>query len=83
MIYKVILSLEAVEDVLRITMNNQNKASVFNASKLLQEMLTTDPTVTGEYLSEELYFLDQTPLRAFYTVDPDQMIVEIVNVNQV
>ena len=82
MIYKVILALEAVEDVLRITMESQTKAAVINASKQMQEFLKTAPALAGEHLSEGLYFLDREPLRAFYTIDVEEMLVEIVNVKQ-
>jgi hypothetical protein len=41
------------------------------------------PTAAGEHLSEGLYFIDREPLRGFYTIDADEMPVEIVNVKQV
>ncbi len=83
MIYSVILSLEAVEDVLRITLSSQSKAAVVNASKQMQEALRDDPAGAGEHLSKGLYFIDREPLRAFYTVDVNEMLVEIVNVKEV
>jgi len=42
-IYDVILPLEAVEDVLRITMASQSKSSIINASRQFQESLKTNP----------------------------------------
>jgi hypothetical protein len=81
--YDVGLSLEAVEDVLRITMASQAKSAVVNASKQLQEALREDPAQAGEHLSEGLYFIDREPLRAFYTIDVENVSVEIVNVKQV
>lgn len=81
--YDVVLSLEAVEDVLRITMASQSKAAVVNASKQLQEALHVDPKEAGKHLSEGLHFIDREPLRAFYTIDVDAMSVEIVYVKQV
>jgi hypothetical protein len=30
-----------------------------------------------------LYFIDREPLRGFYTIDTNEMLVEIVNVKQV
>ena len=67
--YDVIFSLEAVEDVLRITMLSHSKAAVLKASKQIQAALVDDPTDAGEHLSEGLYFIDQEPLRGFYTID--------------
>jgi hypothetical protein len=81
--YEVLFSLEAVEDVLRITMETQAKPAVANASKQLQEALTNNPAQTGEHLSEGLYYIDRNPLRAFYTINVEDMTVEIVNVKLV
>ena len=83
MIYEVVLSLEAVEDVLRITLASGAKSNVINASKELQDALRSDPAAVGEHLSEGLYFIDREPLRGFYTIDTNEMLVEIVNVKQV
>jgi hypothetical protein len=80
--YDVVLSMEAVEDVLRITMASGSKAEVVNASKQIQEALRSDPAAAGEHLSEGLYFIDREPLRGFFTIDVDEMSVEIVNVKQ-
>lgn len=83
MIYEIVLSLEAVEDVLRITLTSGAKAKVISASKEMQDALRSDPADAGEHLSEGLYFIDREPLRVFYTIDTNKMIVEIVTVKQV
>ena len=81
--YEVVLSMDAVEDVLRITMASGSKSEVVNASKQIQEALRSDPAAAGEHLSEGLYFIDREPLRGFFTIDVDELLVEIVNVKQV
>lgn len=81
--YEVALSMEAVEDVLRITMASGSKSAVVNASRQMQEALRSDPAAAGEHLSEGLYYIDRDPLRGFFTIDVDEMTVEIVNVKQV
>ena len=81
--YEVVLSMDAVEDVLRITMASGSKSEVVNASTQIQEALRSDPAAAGEHLSEGLYFIDREPLRGFFTIDVDEMLVEIVNVKQV
>jgi hypothetical protein len=81
--YDVVLSMDAVEDVLRITMASGEKSEVVNASKQIQEALRSDPVAAGEHLSEGLYFIDREPLRGFFTIDVDDMLVEIVNVKRV
>ena len=81
MTYEVILSIEAVEDVLRITLSSgAKKPQVLQASKRIQESLKSDPAAEGEFLSEGQYFIDHEPLRAFFIIDVQEMIVEIVNV---
>lgn len=82
MIYDVYLSMEAVEDVLRITTTSGAKSDVVNASRQIQDSLRADPESTGVHLSEGLYYIDREPLRAFFAVDQDAMSVEIVNVKQ-
>ena len=81
--YRVVLSLEAVEDVLRITILSRSKTSVIDASRQLHEALKQDPEVAGSHLSEGLYFIDREPLRAFFTIYDDEATVEIVSVKQV
>ncbi len=81
--YDVVLSMEAVEDVLRIAIASRAKSEVVNASRQLQEALRIDPAAAGEHLSEGLYFIDREPLRGFFTINVDQLLVEIVNVKQV
>jgi hypothetical protein len=80
--YEVVFSLEALADVLRITMASGSKTQIVNASKQIQEALRCDPAAAGEHLSEGLYFIDHEPLRAFFTIDVADMLVEIVNVKQ-
>lgn len=82
MSYDVVLSMDAVEDVLRITMASGAKREIMDASQRIQVVLRSDPAAAGYYLSEGLYFVDREPLRAFFTIDIDQMLVEIVNVKQ-
>ena len=80
MIYEVILSLEAVEDVLRITIAGHSKKSIVDATSNLQETLKNDPHEAGTHLSEGLYYVDREPLRAFFTIDDEALVIEIVNV---
>jgi hypothetical protein len=80
--YQVILSLEAVEDVLRITLSGQSKAAIIEASQQLQEALKVGPREVGKHLSEGLYYIDREPLRAFFTIDDGSATVEIVCVRR-
>ncbi len=80
--YEVEFTLEAVEDVSRVTIASGSKTQVVNASKQIQEALRIDPAAAGEHLSEGLYFIDREPLRAFFTIDVADMLVAIVNVKR-
>lgn len=57
--YDVLFSLEAVDDVSRITIASRAKAAVVNASRRIQEALNNNPAEAGEHLSEGLYFIDR------------------------
>lgn len=83
MSYQVNFSLEAVNDVLRITLLSQTKAAVISASQDLQNALKYDPANSGQHLSEGLYCIDCAPLRAFYIISVAELQVEIVNVKHV
>jgi hypothetical protein len=80
--YDVVLSIDAVEDVLRIAMASGEKSQVIHASRQIQEGLRSEPAAAGDHLSEGLYFLDCGPLRAFYTIDVEETVVEIVHVKR-
>ncbi len=82
MTYHVILSLNAIEDILRITMFDQSKAVVFEASAQLQSSLAINPKQAGRHLSEGLFYIDREPLRAFFEIDDDNATVEIVRVRR-
>ncbi|TWU01018.1 hypothetical protein Pla52n_43890 [Stieleria varia] len=64
-------------------MASGSKSEVVKASTQIQGALKPDPVAAGDHLSEGLYFIDREPLRGFYTIDVDEMLVEIVNVKQV
>ncbi|WP_425617826.1 hypothetical protein NA78x_001515 [Anatilimnocola sp. NA78] len=83
MSYAVNFSLEAVEEIMRITMASPAKAAVINASKQLQEALKENPADAGMHLSEGLYYIDCEPLRAFYAISADERLVEVVNVKPI
>ena len=67
MSYKVVLSMEAVEDVLRITMASGAKSKIVIASSQIQEALRADPAEAGEHLSEGLYYIGEFTCRSRLT----------------
>jgi hypothetical protein len=41
--------------------------------------LENDPAEKGDFLSEGLYYIDEQPLRAFFLIDTESMVVEITD----
>jgi hypothetical protein len=79
--YHVNFTLEALEDLFRIS-TSQAKAALVGSKQLL-EILRDNPVEAGKHLSEGLYCIDCDPLRAFYIIDAEKLAVEIVTVKQI
>ena len=79
MIYDVEFSLDAAAELLRITDVVGSAMSVLRAADQIRRHLENDPADKGEFLSEGLYYIDEQPLRAFFLIDLDAMVVEITD----
>lgn len=79
MIYDVEFSLEAAGELLRITEVVGSAVSVLQAAEAIRRKLEDDPADKGEFLSEGLYYIDEEPLRAFFLIDVESMVVEITD----
>ena len=79
MIYDVEFSLDAAAELLRIAEVVGSALSVLKAADEIRHQLENDPADHGEFLSEGLYYIDQAPLRAFFLIDVDSMVVEITD----
>ena len=79
MIYDVEFSLDAAAELLRIAEVVGSAFSVLQAADEIRHQLENDPADQGEFLSEGLYYIDQAPLRAFFLIDVDSMVVEITD----
>lgn len=77
MIYDVQFSLDAATELVRITGEVGPSASVLKAVERIRGKLEKDPAEQGSFLSEGLYFIDEEPLRAFFVIDEEAMVVEI------
>lgn len=49
------------------------------AAESIRRLLEDDPAEKGKHLSEGLYYIDQEPLRAFFLIDVESMIVEVTD----
>jgi len=78
-IYDVQFSLEAAAELIRITGAVGSAASVLKAAERIRGKLEKDPADQGSFLSEGLYFIDEDPLRAFFLIDVEAMVVEVTD----
>lgn len=79
MTYDVQFSLEATAELVRIAGVIGSAVSVLQAVERIRRKLEVDPADAGEYLSEGLYFIDEEPMRAFFLIDAESMIVEVTD----
>jgi hypothetical protein len=50
-----------------------------NGQRTIRRTLENDPAKAGHFLSEGLYYIDEEPLRAFFVIDDESMVVEITD----
>ena len=79
MIYDVKFSLEAAAELLRISGEVGSVASVLQAADSIRGRLVNDPADEGRFLSEGLYYVDADPLRAFFLIDVESIVVEVTD----
>ena len=79
MTYDVEYSLEAAAELVRITGAVGSAVSVLRAAESIRRRLENDPADKGEFLSEGLYYIDEEPLRAFFLIDVESMVVEVTD----
>lgn len=80
MIYKVEFSLEAAAELVQIAGTVRPAAAVLRAAESIRRLLGDDPAETGHFVSEGLFYIDEAPLRAFFVIDVESMVVEITDV---
>jgi hypothetical protein len=78
-IYDVEFSLDAAAELLRITEVVGSAVSVLQAAEAIRRQLEDDPADKGAFLSEGLYYIDEEPLRAFFLIDVESMVVEVTD----
>ena len=72
-------SLDAAAELLRIAEVVGSAVLVLQAAEAIRRQLENDPGEKGGFLSEGLYYIDEQPLRAFFLIDTESMIVEITD----
>ena len=79
MSYDVEFSLEAAAELVRIAGAVRSPASVIQAAESIRRSLENHPSDEGHFLSEGLYYIDEEPLRAFFIIHEESMVVEITD----
>jgi len=78
-IYDVQFSLDAATELIRIAAAVGSAVLVLNAVDSIRRRLESDPAEQGVFLSEGLYYIDEDPLRAFFMIDVESMVVEVTD----
>ena len=79
MIYDVEFSLDAAAELLRIAEVIGSAVLVLHAADAIRRQLENDPAERGRFLSEGLYYIDEQPLRAFFFINVESMVVEVTD----
>ncbi len=79
MISDVQFSLDAAAELIRISAAVGSAVVVLNAVDNIRRKLENDPADQGVFLSEGLYYIDEDPLRAFFMIDVESMVVEVTD----
>ena len=79
MIYDVQFSLDAAAELIRIAAAVGSAVLVLNAVDNIRRKLENEPADQGVFLSEGLYYIDEDPLRAFFMIDVESMVVEVTD----
>ena len=77
--YDVQFSLDAAAELIRITTAVGSAVLVLNAVDNIRRKLENDPADQGVFWSEGLYYIDEDPLRAFFMIDVESMVVEVTD----
>jgi hypothetical protein len=77
--YRVEFSMEAAAELLRISGAVGSAAAVVRAADMIRRRLEVEPAASGIFLSEGLYYIDEDPLRAFFLIDTESMVVEVTD----
>jgi len=76
--YNVEFSLEAAAELLRIA-GVVGSAAAIRAADSIRHRLEGDPEGHGNFLSEDLYSIDEEPIRAFFLIEEESTSVEITD----
>ena len=67
--YAVIWDDDVYSDAASIWVDASDRLAVLDAIRKIDQLLTRDPTAAGMALSEGLFWVDQAPIRALFSID--------------
>jgi hypothetical protein len=70
----------AIQELADIWTGAPDRNAVTWAASVIDRQLQRDPQGVGRHLSEGLYQLHESPLLVYYTVDPVQRSVQVIQV---
>jgi hypothetical protein len=79
MTYDVVFSLDAAAELMRISEAIGSATPVLRAAEAIRRKLEVDPAASGVVLSEGLFYIDEEPLRAFFMIEDESLVVEITD----
>lgn len=71
--------MAAAAELLRIAEVVGSAVLVLQAAEAIRRQLGDAPAEKGTFLSEGLHYIDEQPLRAFFLIDVESMVVEITD----
>ena len=81
--YKVEWTDEARAEVAAEFVASKDKVAIIDASYQLDRALESDPIANGTPLSEGMFFIDRSPLRAIYSINAEFNRVDVGRIRRI
>lgn len=81
--YRVEWTDEARAEVAAEYLNSKSKVAIIDASYQLDRALESDPIGNGTPLSEGMFYMDRSPLRAIYSIDSETKSVCVGRIRRI
>jgi hypothetical protein len=81
--YRVEWEDDARSEVAAEFVAGKDKVAIIDASHQIDRALESDPIGNGEPLSEGMFYIDRSPLRAIYSIDAEFKFVNVVRIRRI
>jgi hypothetical protein len=82
-IYKVEWAANALAEVASEFEASQDKVAIIEATYQIDRALETDPIYNGTPLSEGMFYIDRSPLRAIYSINDEFQRVDVGRIRRI